>query len=88
MCNSGAIENEIHFTFKCVTLETTRKTYVPEFLKEIGVEVKKDEYGNDIELDDETCIFAMREMVRGEHVRKFAEWLEMMYLARRSILFR
>ena len=48
VCNNGAIENEIHFTFKCSKLEATRKLYLPGFLTDIGVEVKKDEDGNDI----------------------------------------
>ncbi len=44
--------------------------------------------GEEVDLDDDTCIAAMSSMLRPENIRKFSEWLEQMYLTRRDIIFR
>ncbi len=89
VCDCGAVENEIHFTFHCKPLQTVRKNYMQTFLAEMGVAwpVLNDK-GEEIDLDDETCISAMYKMVQANNIRKFSEWLEQMYLARRNIIFR
>ena len=57
-------------------------------MKILGIELSVDENREVEELDDETCLFVMREMVKPEHLRCFTDWLEQMYLTHRSIVFR
>ena len=89
MCDCGAVEKEIHFTFHCKPFSETRKMYLTEFMASIGIvwRVLKDDR-DEIDLDNEKCIEAMSKMLFPENIRKFAEWLESMYLARRSIILR
>ena len=76
MCTQPKLEDEIHFIFNCKSLKQVRKPYLKEFRKENGFTKKDDKY------------VQLKAMLNPINIRKFANWLEQMYLTRRDIVYR
>ena len=66
-------------------LADTRKIFLPNFLESIWVKTAEpnDEDDDEEELDDETCIMALGEMIKPENIRNVSLWLEQIYLVGR-----
>ena len=74
-CDKGKIEDERHFLFRCKALKAVRKPYLKDLLKRNGL--KKKEW-----------LKCLRVMLEETNLKKFAQWLEEMYLVRRAIIYR
>ena len=75
LCLSGEIENELHFIFKCTSLEASRNKIISLLHKRIkGVSEMKD-------------IEILKVMLQEEHVKEFASGLVTMYEHRKELLY-
>ena len=104
MCESGAVEDEIHFLFHCRSLRETSKGLLldigadgdeEEDEEEEEREDTEGEEGSDEEeeeegmkVSDDDCINKLKELVKEEKLKELAEDLEIMFNAHQRILYK
>ena len=76
VCNTNAIEDEIHFLFSCKKLKEARDVYTSVMVP------------HDVELEKTDKVALLRTCLSEQHLKQFADWLVDMYHARKHILYK
>ena len=77
VCESGAVEDEVHFLFRCPPLKDSRKD---------SLTISKE--NEEEEVTEEECIERLKELVKEERLKEFVEHLEILFNARQRILYK
>ncbi len=75
VCDTEVVENEEHFLFKCTKLKESRKRFMDELHTDFP------------ELKDRPNLEVLSALISEKHIKRFARWLEEMYMERRAILY-
>ena len=92
VCEREIVEDEIHFLFSCRTLRDVRKGLLLDIREETEEEEEgkeeSEEEEEEVNVSEEKCVETLKELVKEENIKSFAEDLEILFNARQRILYR